>query len=86
MAPRVMADRQSGTDDFSWPINWAVDVVDFLIGVHEQDRAEIRWHTHLAATRRISPTWSACRRSRLPKRRRLPSAAFPNGVLEVAHA
>jgi hypothetical protein len=32
-------------DDFPYPINWSTTVVEFLTRVHEEGRAEIRWHT-----------------------------------------
>ena len=28
-----------------WPITWSTRVINFLTGVHEEGRAEIRWHT-----------------------------------------
>ena len=36
---------QAVGDGRTWPITWSVDVIDFLTGVHEEGRAEIRWHT-----------------------------------------
>ena len=71
-------------DDFSWPINWAVDVVDFLIGVHEQDRAEIRWHTTWQHDAQNLANLVGLPTFPIAEAPEAPVSGIPNGVLEVA--
>jgi hypothetical protein len=66
-----MADRQSDLRRTQWPISWCIDVVG-LTGVHEEGRAEIRWHTTWQHDAQNLADLVGLPAFRLPKRRGSP--------------
>ena len=61
-----------------------MDVVDFLIGVHEQDRAEIRWHTTWQHDAQNLANLVGLPTFPIAEAPEAPVSGIPNGVLEVA--